>query len=186
MSLRLFPRPCPVITDPFLSLILGQAASCQHAALCYLLSALCFLRCFKRRQPKAVIAFLARFLLLPQLKVARLRSSLWLGLARLLFAQTFYLCLALCAATTTTTTSNTVSRNSCHANCAVVFGSSPSCPNALPDTSSSVKSSALLGSTQSLGDNQNQQTPVIKQGNQCDGFWCDQPWRSLGGISTKL
>ena len=28
--------------------------------------------------------------------------------------------------------------------------------------------------------------PAIKQGTPCDGVWRDQPWSSVGALSTKL
>ncbi len=37
-----------------------------------------------------------------------------------------------------------------------------------------------LGSTQSLVDTKKQQLLAIKQGNQCDGVWRDQPWSIVG------
>ena len=43
-----------------------------------------------------------------------------------------------------------------------------------------------LGSTQSLVDTKKQQRPAIKQGTPCDGVWRDQPWSSVGALSTKL
>ena len=56
---------------------------------------------------------------------------------------------------------------------------------------------AFLGSTQSLVDTKKQQRPAIKQGTPCDGpaikqgtpcdgVWRDQPWSSVGALSTKL
>ena len=44
----------------------------------------------------------------------------------------------------------------------------------------------FLGSTQSLVDTKKQQRPAIKQGTPCDGVWRDQPWSSVGALSTKL